>query len=465
MDILKLLNMPEGRTLEFKRDLSSLQPILKTLVAFANTAGGILIVGKENDGSVTGIKDVFEAEERLTNAISDSIYPPLMPEIDVISIEEASLLIIKVAHWLGPFYLKAKGPIKGVYVRLGSTNRVAEQELLDELNRSKSKKFFDQQPCPGTDIHDLDMEKIKKLFSGIGKEIDQQKLISLGVLVPHLKKTICSNGGVILFGKDQIREHFFPNAVVRCARFLGTEKVEFIDQYDTQGSIIEAIEEIQKFIKRNTAQGSKITQIKRKDIPEYSPIIIREVMANALVHGDYSLRGMHCRLMIYSDRMEIESPGMLPFGYTMEDFFSGVSHVRNKVIARVFRELRFIEEWGTGYKRIEAVCRKDNYPLPVWQELGLALRVIIEPHSLKDAYVLSEDLTQLTYRQEELISFFRGNKKLTAKDIYEKFNHSISERTLRAELFELKQRKFLEKIGNGRNTYWVLKNSDRRGES
>jgi ATP-dependent DNA helicase RecG len=182
-----------------------------------------------------------------------------------------------------------------------------------------------------------------------------------------------------------LRERYFPNARVRCGRFVGTEKVEFIDQYDTEGSILEAMKEIPKFIRRNTAQGAEITQIQRQDIPEYSPLVIREILANALVHADYSIRGMHSRIMIYSDRMEIESPGMLPFGYTLEDFFSGVSHVRNKVIARVFREFRMIEEWGTGYKRIEAACLKEKYPIPVWEELGTAVRVTLKSYSRTEA--------------------------------------------------------------------------------
>jgi predicted HTH transcriptional regulator len=156
MDILKLIAMPEGKTLEFKRDLSSMQPIIKTLIAFANTAGGILIIGREDDGNIIGVKDVFEGEERLANAISDSVYPPLMPEIDIASIEGKSLLVIKVAHWWGPFYLKAKGPAEGVFVRLGSTNRIAGQELLDELNRSKSKFSFDQMPCVDVDSTGFD---------------------------------------------------------------------------------------------------------------------------------------------------------------------------------------------------------------------------------------------------------------------------------------------------------------------
>lgn len=147
MDVKKALTSPEGKILEFKRDLSSLKPILKTLIAFSNTAGGVLIIGRDDDGTIVGVKSVLSMEEKLANAISDNIFPPLMPEIEVVSVNDRSLLVISVSRWRGPFYLKAKGESEGTYVRLGSTNRVAGPEILDKLKRAITKISFDQMPC------------------------------------------------------------------------------------------------------------------------------------------------------------------------------------------------------------------------------------------------------------------------------------------------------------------------------
>lgn len=88
-----------------------------------------IVIGRDDQGAIVGIENVFEAEEKLASAVSDSIFPALMPEIEIISVQGKSLLIVSVAHWWGPFYLKSKGPIEGVFVRLGSTNRVAEQNF------------------------------------------------------------------------------------------------------------------------------------------------------------------------------------------------------------------------------------------------------------------------------------------------------------------------------------------------
>lgn len=184
-DIQKILLSPESKTIEFKSDLSSIKPIIKTLIAFANTAGGTLIIGKENNGQLIGIEDVFSAEEQLANAIADSIYPPLMPEIEIASFEAKSLIIIRVAHWKGPFYLKSQGPEEGVYVRLGSTNRVATPDVIAELKRSLSKTTFDQLPCPEVDINGLDFHRIENAFSKIHRKITNKNLENLGILVNY----------------------------------------------------------------------------------------------------------------------------------------------------------------------------------------------------------------------------------------------------------------------------------------
>ena len=458
-DVQEIVSLPEGKTLEFKRDLSSMKPILKTLIAFANTAGGTLLIGKDDNGTIVGVNEVFDAEEKLASAISDSIHPPLMPEIEITSLEGKALIVIRVAHWRGPFYLKIQGPEDGVYVRLGSTNRVAGPELIAELKRSISNISFDQLPCPTVDLKGLDMDRVKQAFSSVGRKVDQNKLETLGVLVPYSGKLVCSNGGLILFGKDQVREKYFPNAKVRCARFQGTSKVNFIDQYDGEGTIIEAMVDIPNFIRRNIRLGAQIEQIQRKDIPEYSLVAIREVLTNALVHADYSIQGMNPRIAIFSDRLEVESPGMFPFGYTLDEFIAGMSHIRNKVIARVFRELHFMEEWGTGYRRITEACRTEGYRTPVWEELGIAIRVIFRPHSATQEKIGSfapPGIKELNPRQQKIINFMHKKEPLSAKKIYKGLKERISERSFRNDLLDLKARGRLKMLGNGPSTMWAL---------
>ena len=137
MTIDDTLASPEGKTLEFKRDLSSPKSFLKTLVAFANTAGGRLVIGLDDQRNVLGVASPLDDEERLCNLIADSIAPRLVPNVEMMTVQGKTLLVVEVfVSGSRPHWLKADGPEYGVYVRLGSTNRQADQALIEELRRT-----------------------------------------------------------------------------------------------------------------------------------------------------------------------------------------------------------------------------------------------------------------------------------------------------------------------------------------
>lgn len=459
MDITNITSLPRGKTVEFKKDLSSIIPILETLIAFANTAGGTLLIGRDIDGTINGVDDIFASKENLANAISENIFPPLMQKIEIISFKGKALLLIRVAYGRGPFYLKAQGPEDGVYIRSGVTNRLAGPEFIAELKRSISNISFDQLPCPETDVSSLDMSRIEQAFSDAGRKINLQELETLGILVSFDGKLVCSNGGVILFGNDQIRNRHFPNARVRMARFKGVDNVDVSDQYDCPKAILEAMKEVPHFIQRNSTLNAKFDQIHQKEVQEDALIMIHEVLINALVHADYSIKGMNPRLNVFSNRLEIENPGMLPFGYTLNEFTSGVSHIRNKVIARVFRELHLMKEWGTGYKKIAEVCMNGGYQIPKWEEFGTAVRVTIMPYIAThdrrgQAMYLSDSENEMTLREWNILKLLQNKGPLSSKNIYKNLNEPISERSLRNNLLALKGAGRLKMIGNARSSVW-----------
>lgn len=377
---MDLLTRPEGRTHEYKRDLSSLRSVLKTLVAFANTAGGTLVVGRDDGGTVTGLSDPDDDAERLANAVADGIAPALLPDIETVQSGDRTLLVVHVARWPGPFYLKADGPEKGVYVRLGSTTRRADADAVAEMRRADASLAFDQSPCVGAELADLDVAAIRRAFKTVGRTLDLAELQSLGLVVRYGKARVPSNGGIILFGSDEARNHYFPDAVFRCARFHGTDKVHFLDRADIDGSVLTGIEDAARFIARNTRLAARIEGLRRQDIPEYPRVALREALVNAVAHADWGARGSQIMVAVFSDRIEIQNPGQLPFGMTVDDIKAGVSNIRNRVIARVLRELDYMETWGTGYKRMREDCEAGGYPLPEWVELGRVTRTVFRPH-------------------------------------------------------------------------------------
>lgn len=457
MELEKLLTQPESKTLEFKSDLSSFLPILKTIVAFANTAGGILIIGRSPEGVLIGFEDVFKAEEQLANVISDSIGPAILPDIEIATICGKDILIVKVSYWKGPFYLKKQGIPGGVYIRLGSTSRPAGPEILAELQRAVSHQSFDAQPITELSIESLDLEKASLLFNKVGKVLDKDKLRSLGVLAAVADRLVPSIGGLILFGKAEERHRFLPDARVSCARFVGNDKVEFLDRYEIEGTILDVVDSASKFIARNTRLASEIKTIRRRDIPEYSPIAIREVLINALAHTDYSIAGSRIQIAIFNNRIEIQNPGTLPLGFTLEDFKDGVSRVRNRVIARVFSALELMEEWGSGYKRVTEACLEGGYPEPEWKELGTSFRVTFYPHAktiAKEEIQTPTIIDDLLPKQQSILDLFSLGESLAFRQILEKLPQNMSERSLHYEIAGLKESGFLISKGKGRTTVW-----------
>lgn len=190
----ELLTHPEGKTLEFKRDLSSPRPLLKTLVAFANTAGGRLFVGIGDDRSIVGVENPLDEEERLCSLIADSIAPRLVPNVELLTVEGKTLLLIDVfVSGSRPHWLKSEGAESGVYVRLGSTSRQADAALIGELRRSVEGVAFDEMPMPDLSLKDLDMEAARQLFPGLNRQ-GEQALRTLKLVNP-VSGSSCADQG------------------------------------------------------------------------------------------------------------------------------------------------------------------------------------------------------------------------------------------------------------------------------
>jgi len=384
MSIDDYLQAPESKTLEFKQDLSSPRNLLKTLVAFANTAGGRVVIGVEDKTRTPwGIDNPLEEEERLCNLIADSISPRLVPNVEMTTVDGKTLLVVEVfLSNSRPHFFRAEGPDAGVYVRLGSTNRQADRELIAELRRSVEGVSFDEMPMPDLSSDDLDITAAQKAF-GNNRLLDEQNLLTLKLLTRHQKRLVPTQGAILLFGKERTRH--FADAWIQCGRFFGTEKIDIFDHCEIDGPLPQAVDEVMLFLKKHAFRGADLSELRRKDVWSIPLGILREVIINALVHSDYSQRGAPIRIVFLDDRIEVESMGILLPGLTIDDMKQGASRIRNPVIARVFKELHLIEQWGTGVRRIFAEARELKLPEPKIEEIALRLRFTIflaEPHAI-----------------------------------------------------------------------------------
>jgi ATP-dependent DNA helicase RecG len=379
-DVQELLDAHEGPRLDFKRDLSSMAKVVRTLAAMGNTAGGHVVIGVDDDRTVPGLADPLKDEEALARAIADSIEPLLPVEISVQHAGAVNVLVAEALRWKGPFGIKSEGE-KGFYKRVGSTNQRLGSTEIDELRREIAGKSFDAMPHTGTSRSDLDPARLRSYLRDRGIKTDSPRLRSLELLAEYAGGlVVASNAGLILFGKDASRAMFVPDARVRCVRFRGTTKAEILDQLDIDGTVLDAIAEVEAFVARNTRMGGRFSgKMRREDVPEYAPVTVRELLLNAIAHTDYALTGSQILVAIFDDRLEIQNPGCFVYGSTVETIKQGISRVRNRAIVRILRELHLMEILGSGYERISTTF-DDGYPEPDWRELGVVVRVTIPTH-------------------------------------------------------------------------------------
>lgn len=369
-----LLVQHEGKTLEFKRDVSSPDSLMRTIVAFANGAGGTVVIGVEDrTRRVRGVADPTRVEERLANLISDCIEPHLVPELQIIPWRKTYAIAIRVfPSPTRPHYVKAEGPERGVFVRVGSTNRRADPAQIEEIRRFVRGGTFDEEAMPGLNTEAIDFLAASQCFTPIRK-LQRGDLRTLQLTIVHQHREVPTVGGILLFGRE--RQKAFPEAYLRAGCFAGTDRATILDTADIRVHLPLVVDEALHFIQRNTRRALAIQGTRHAEVWEYPLIALREALINALVHADYAQRGSPLRLAIFGDRIEIDNPGGLPPGLTLDDIRRGVSKLRNRVIGRVFHELGLIEQWGSGVQRMTRACQEAGLPEPVLEEIGTGFRI------------------------------------------------------------------------------------------
>lgn len=436
MELLAYLKQPEGKTLEFKRDLSSPDGILRTITAFANTAGGIVLVGVEDRSrNVRGVTNPLDMEERLANLICDRIKPRLVPELEILPWRRTHLLVVKVHPGAGrPHALKLKSGEERVYVRVGSTNRIADQSMIDEMRRSVRTFGFDEEAIPELGSEAIDFRAASESFAPVRK-LRRVDLLSLNLLTVHQGRKVPTVGGMLLFGKE--RENHFPDAWIHVGRFKGTTRSQIIDQRELRGYPVDAIAEAVAFVQKHSLMGAEIGELKRTDRWNMPPVAVREAVVNAVVHADYSQRGAPIRLSIFENRMEIESPGLLPFGLTVEDLWNGVSKLRNRVLGRVFHTLGLIEQWGSGIGRMTDSCRDAGLAVPVLEEVGMHFRVTLFTQPVTEPTVDEKD--------QAILKVLSGDAGYLTSEIAREIG--LSTRATRTRLAKLVGRGLVREVG------------------
>ena len=461
LDIKDIIKVGENKTVEFKEIIPNSKKISQTAVAFANGAGGKIFIGITDDRQIIGIDeklDIFKTIDDLNTIIYDSCYPNINTNIYTENKEDKTILVVEIFPGnLKPYYIKSMGRENGVYIRVGASNRKAGYENILELERQRRNITFDEEIDWDLDYKNLDLKTLKKKFKENKKDFSEEKLLNLGLIKKEGKDLKATRGLGIILG-------IYENTNINCARFKGKTMDIFLDKKEFTGNIFEKIENIQMFLENHLNLSSEFEKFQRKDILEIPTLALREGIINAIVHRDYSNQGRDIKIGIYDDIVEIVSPGGLPSTLTIEQIYSGRSEIRNRVLARIFKEFNFIEKWGSGINRMINLCKNANLKTPEIKETGdSVVLTFYRANFIPDNAGLMPDnaglvpdsagLNNLSETEEKVFNLV--SDKTTRKEIQNKL--SLSERTIRKVLNTLQEKDLVEKIGKGPVTYYKKK--------
>ena len=234
-----LLTQPEGKSLEFKEEVPESLTLAKTACAFANGGGGTIIIGvRDKDRAILGLEEgeIPVLEEKVANILHTTVEPMVASYITVHNLE--GKLILKVVIFPGsmkPFHLKSRNEVEGTYIRVGSTNRKADMETIEELRRQRMNICFDEMAVLEAKEEELDHENIKYYLRKRQEvrdipeaEITRDFLVKIRALKKIDDNAYPTVAGILLFSKDPTQ--YLSSAVVKCARFKGQKMDEFLDQ-------------------------------------------------------------------------------------------------------------------------------------------------------------------------------------------------------------------------------------------
>jgi ATP-dependent DNA helicase RecG len=380
-ELLEIISNGESSEVEFKRDVLQPHDLAKELVAFSNLSGGMVLLGVEDDGTVSGITRA-DLEEWVMTACRDKIRPGIIPFYEVVRNVEPGkdVAIVRVTRGYDVHSVWHNNR-NTYYIRVGTQSREPSPEELGRLFQQRGSFRAELRPVSGATVADLDRRRLRDYFARIRQQEvpaddDEAGWRSLLVNTEIMTEEGVTVGGILLFGTTPNR--FLPHAGVDAAAFPGTEKDYAARErlalrgpmtplLDANGAIVEngLVEQALDFVRRNTPVTADLEGGTRVERPAYPQEVLREAIVNALIHRDYLLSSTDIELAVYSDRLEIISPGRLPNGITPERMRAGTRAARNQLLKDVMRDYRYLEHMGMGIPRkIIAGMQRHNNTTP-----------------------------------------------------------------------------------------------------
>ena len=439
----------ETEKIEFKSCITG--DLYKEVIAFANTNGGVIYVGIDDEGNVVGLDNVDEEYTRITNGIRDAIMPDVTMFVRF-TLQENKVVRIAVSEGSSkPYYLKAKGlKTSGVYVRQGSSSVPASPDQIRRMIKDSDGDVFEEMRSMN---QNLAFDSAEKTFAKYGVAFGLDKYRTLGIV----RNGLYTNLGLIL--SDQCLH------TVKVAVFGDDAKTIFKDNKEFGGSVFEQLEGAFDYLMLCNRTVSEIKGLERVEKQDYPEAALREALLNALVHRDYSFSGS---IIVNVNEKEIEFislGGLLP-GLSPDDIRSGISQPRNKALAEVFHRLRLIESYGTGIRRIFGLYAEcplqprievtPNTFKIVLPNMNVASSVVYDSSvSANNPFVSERPAPYTTGQMQRIVDFINEKGKITDSEI----EALLGLKKTRAFTIAKRMRDMglIESVGRGNGKVYVLK--------
>lgn len=423
-----------------------------------NHRGGRVIFGVKKGGAIGGQLVGEDTEADVAEEIR-AIEPPVYPSIERADVGggRAVLVVTVPAGSNRPYSYRGRA-----WRRVGTTNVRLSQEAYNRmlLERVHGEVRWENEDATDWTIADLDSEQISRTVT---EAVRRGRLEDPGTRDPEtllrglqlLRGNALLRAAVVLFGRREHLGRSYPQSLLRLARFRGTTRTEFLDNRQFHGNAFEVLETAQRFLLESLPIAGRIKPglFERVDDPLYPPEALREAVANAICHRDYSMGGGSIGIGIYDDRLEITSTGSLHFGLTPAMLFEPhESRPWNPLIAGVLYRRGIIENWGRGTIKMAELTEQAGLPRPEIEDSGGAVTVRFLPGRYVPPMRVGMDLTA---RQREILSILGETAGGVAlRDILPRVRNGATTRQIRDDLQVLRTVELADPVGWGRGARW-----------
>ena len=352
-ELIEALGRGEDSRHQFKENIHNADSLAAELVAFSNSDGGQLFLGVDDSGNVTGLTslDVARLNQLISNVASQSVRPSINPQTENIIHPNGLVMVVSVSPGISKPYMDKDGV---VWVKNGADKRRAtSREEIQRMFQRAGLIHGDELPANGLGIGDLDLAYFSEFFEKEFEESLENQDLSLPQLLENMNLAHDSTlniAGALLFAKrPQFR---LPVFLVKAVSYPGNDVHEenYFDSQDLAGKLADVFQKTMSFILRNLRQVQLDRDVNSTGEPEIPRVALEELLANALIHRDYFISAP-VRVFVFTDRIEIVSPGHLPNNLTVENIKSGNSNIRNPILASFASKLLPYRGLGNGIRR------------------------------------------------------------------------------------------------------------------